>query len=115
VPLTCASPLAGNVAKPAENMNVPKSADADQTFLLGLRRIGVMAGQVVECSPEADRPAKIADAMELANLIAIHFGLKAAFNYAGALGWGSGHTFDKAGCAGSIENWKAIRAKYLNK
>lgn len=25
------------------------------------------------------------------------------------------HTFDKAGCAGSIEGWKAIQAKYLNK
>ena len=70
--------------------NVPKSADMDQTFLLGLRRIGVMAGQVVECLAEADRSAKIDDAMELANQIAIHFGPRAAFNYAGAVGWGSG-------------------------
>jgi hypothetical protein len=95
--------------------NVPKPADADETFITGLRRIGVMAGQVVECSAEADRPAKINDAMELANQIAIHFGLRAAFNYAGAVGWGSGHAFDKAGCTQSIEGWKAIQAKYLNK
>jgi hypothetical protein len=46
-----------NVPKPAET-NVPKPTDTDQTFLLGLRRIGVMAGQVVECSAEADKPAR---------------------------------------------------------
>jgi hypothetical protein len=47
--------------------------------------------------------------------IAIHFGLRAAFNYAGAVGYGSGHAFDKANCAQSIDGWKAIQAKYLNK
>jgi len=95
--------------------NVPKPADTDETFLTGLRKIGVMAGQVVECAPDADKTAKIGEAMELANQIAIHFGLTAAFNYAGAVGYGSGHTFDKAGCAQSIDGWKAIQAKYLNK
>jgi hypothetical protein len=42
---------------------------------------------VVECSPDADRQAQISQAMDLANLIAIHFGLKAAFTFAGALGY----------------------------
>jgi hypothetical protein len=71
--------------------------------------------QVVECSADAEKPAKIDEAMELANQIAIHFGLKAAFNYAGAVGYGSGHAFDKANCTQSIDGWKAIQDKYLNK
>lgn len=95
--------------------NVPAAPDADETFLTGLRRVGVMAGQVVECSAEADRQAKIGQAMELANKIAIHFGLKAAFNYVGAVGYGSGHPFDKADCGKSAEGWKEIQAKYLSK
>ena len=70
--------------------NVPTPSDADETFLTGLRRVGVLAGQVVECSADADRQAKIGQAMELANKIAIHFGLKAAFNYVGAVGYGFG-------------------------
>jgi hypothetical protein len=49
-----------------------------------------MAGQVVECSPDADRQSQISQAMDLANLIAVHFGLKAAFTFVGALGYGSG-------------------------
>ena len=95
--------------------NVPAPPDADESFLTGLRRVGVMAGQVVECSADAERQAKIAEAMELANKIAIHFGLKAAFNYVGAVGYGSGHPFDKAGCTQSIDGWKEIQAKYLTK
>jgi hypothetical protein len=100
---------------PAFADNVPKPADTDETFVTGLRRIGVMAGQVVECTADAEKPAKIDEAMELANQIAIHFGLRAAFNYAGAVGYGSGHAFDKANCTQSIDGWKAIQAKYLNK
>ncbi|HKM53142.1 MAG TPA: hypothetical protein VJY33_06990 [Isosphaeraceae bacterium] len=103
---------------PAQNslgQNVPAAPDSDESFLTGLRRVGVMAGQVVECSADAERQAKIAEAMELANKIAIHFGLKAAFNYVGAVGYGSGHPFDKAGCTQSIDGWKEIQAKYLTK
>jgi len=95
--------------------NVPTPPDADETFLTGLRRVGVMAGQVVECSADAEKQAKIGQAMELANKIAIHFGLKAAFNYVGAVGYGSGHPFDKAECSKSAEGWKEIQAKYLSK
>jgi hypothetical protein len=94
---------------------VPTPPDADESFLTGLRRVGVMAGQVVECSADTDKQAQISQAMELANKIAIHFGLKAAFNYVGALGYGSGHPFDKAGCAQAIDSWKQIQAKYLSK
>ena len=46
--------------------NVPTPPDADETFLTGLRRVGVMAGQVVECSADAEKQAKIGQAMELA-------------------------------------------------
>jgi hypothetical protein len=103
-------------AFPAPQSTKMKTApDADQDFLIGLRRIGVMAGQVVECSAAADKQAQISQAMDLANQIAIHFGLRAAFNFVGALGYGSGHPFDKAGCSRAIDGWKQIQAKYLNK
>jgi hypothetical protein len=100
-------------AAPAQDVPTPPADNP--TFLDGLRRVGVMAGQVVECSTEADKQAQISRAMELANLIAIHFGLKAAFTFAGALGYGSGHQFDKADCSQAIDGWKQIQAKYLNK
>jgi hypothetical protein len=74
-----------------------------------------MAGQAVECSPDTEKQGKIAEAMDLANQIAIHFGLKAAFNYVGAVGYGSGRPFDKAGCAQSIAGWKDVLAKYSSK
>jgi hypothetical protein len=106
-------PSAPVQATPAPS--VPTPPDADETFLTGLRRVGVMAGQVVECSADADKQAKIGQAMELANKIAIHFGLKAAFNYVGAVGYGSGHAFDKADCSRAAEGWKEIQVKFLNK
>ncbi len=65
--------------------------------MTGLRRIGVMGGEVVQCAPAEDRKDEIADAMDLANLVALHFGLAAAFNFIGAVGYGSGKPFDKAG------------------
>jgi hypothetical protein len=105
-PLTApAAPAQGVPAPPADN----------QSFLDGLRRVGVMAGQVVVCSSDADRQQQISRAMDLANLIAIHFGLKAAFTFTGALGYGSGRPFDKATCSQAIDGWKQIQAKYLNK
>jgi hypothetical protein len=100
-------------AAPAQGVPTPP-ADSP-SFLDGLRRVGVMAGQVVECSSDADRQEQISRAMDLANLIAVHFGLKAAFTFVGALGYGSGRPFDKATCSQAIEGWKQIQAKYLNK
>jgi hypothetical protein len=99
----------------APAQGVPTPPADNPSFLDGLRRVGVMAGQVVECSTDTDKQAQISRAMELANLIAIHFGLKAAFTFAGALGYGSGHPFDKAACSQAIDGWKQIQAKYLNK
>jgi hypothetical protein len=119
--LTSAGPaLAQNAsttpaAPAAPAQEVPTPPADNPTFLDGLRRVGVMAGQVVECSADADRQDQISRAMDLANLIAIHFGLKAAFTFAGALGYGSGHPFDKADCSQAIDGWKQIQAKYLNK
>lgn len=100
-------------AAPAQGVPTPPADN--QSFLDGLRRVGVMAGQVVECSSDAGRQEQISRAMDLANLIAIHFGLKAAFTFTGALGYGSGRPFDKATCSQAIEGWKQIQAKYLNK
>ncbi|MGH7047585.1 MAG: hypothetical protein ACREE2_14480 [Stellaceae bacterium] len=108
-------------AKPAQNApsavpnGTPRPPDADQNFLTGLRRVGVMAGEVVQCTPEANRQVQISEAMDLADQIAVHFGLRAAFNFVGALGYGSGHPFDKAGCTQASEGWKQIEAKYLGK
>jgi len=99
----------------APAQNTPTPPDADPSFLTGLRRVGVMAGEVVQCAADADKQAQISQAMELANQIAIHFGLRAAFNFVGALGYGSGRPFDKAGCTQALEGWKQIQAKYLNK
>jgi len=86
-------------AAPAQEVPTPPADNP--TFLDGLRRVGVMAGQVVECSADADKQNEISRAVELANLIAIHFGLKAAFTFSGALGYGSGRPFDKAACGPS--------------
>jgi hypothetical protein len=112
-PTTPAAPAQTPPTTPGENVPTPPADNP--TFLDGLRRVGVMAGQVVECSTDAEKQAQISRAMELANLIAIHFGLKAAFTFAGALGYGSGHTFDKADCSQAIDGWKQVQAKYLNK
>ena len=99
----------------APDQNAKASPDPAQAFLTGLRRVGVIAGQVLVCSTDKDRPAQIAQAMELANYIAIDFGLKAAFDFVGALGYGSGHPFDKAGCSQAMDEWKQIQTQYLNK
>lgn len=122
--LTSAGPALAQNASTAPAAAAPASAapaqaptpPADnQAFLDGLRRVGVMAGQVVECSTDADRQEQISRAMDLANQIAIHFGLKAAFTFTGALGYGSGRPFDKATCSQAIDGWKQVQAKYLNK
>jgi hypothetical protein len=108
--------LAMSICLPALAADEPKKGtDADDEFMLGLRKVGVMAGEAYTCSPEADRPGIGADALELANQVALHFGLKPAFVFSGAFGYGSGHEFDKATCPGTLENFKAIRAKYLPK
>jgi hypothetical protein len=96
----------------AVGQNAPQPPDANEDFILGLRRVGVLAGQAVECAPDADRHNKFGDVMDLADQIAIHFGLKAAFNFVGAVGYGSGHGFDKATCQQTIAQWSEVQAKY---
>jgi len=108
-------PAKAQTSSTPPTQSAPSSPDTNEAFLTGLRRVGVMAGQVVECSADADKQAQIAKAMDLANEIAIHFGLKAAFNYVGAVGYGSGHPFDKADCSQAIDGWKQIVATYLNR
>jgi hypothetical protein len=112
---TLTVPAVAQDAPKATAQEAPKAPDTNQEFLVGLRRVDVMAGQAVEYSGDAERQSKIAEAMDLANQIAIHFGLKAAFNYVGAVGYGSGHPFDKASCAQSIAGWKDVLTKYANK
>jgi hypothetical protein len=103
-----------NTAAP-QDQNAKTPPDPAEAFLTGLRRVGVVVGQVFVCSTDKDRPAQIAQAMQLANYIAIDFGLKSAFDFVGAVGYGSGHPFDKAGCGQAMDEWKQIQAKYLNK
>jgi hypothetical protein len=113
-PAAPAPPALATTAPSASKVMTPP--DADEAFVTGLRRVGVMAGQAVQCSTTpTDRQAQISEAMELANQIALHFGLRAAFNFVGALGYGSGKPFDKTGCSQAIDGWKEIKAKYLNK
>src|ERR1700727_2237437 len=62
--------------------NAPPAAAAspggDQTFLLGLRRIGVVAGHAVACAPDKDKQAAIAKATDLGGELAMQFGFNAA-------------------------------------
>jgi len=102
------------MAPTAQAATPPEAADSDSGFMTGLRRIGVMAGEVVQCSPMADRQAQISDTMQLANEIATHFGLAAAFNFSGAVGYGAGKPFDKAGCSTASAGWNDIKQKYLS-
>ena len=42
---------------PALAENAPKKgSDADEAFMTGIRKIGVMTGQAFACSSEADQP-----------------------------------------------------------
>jgi hypothetical protein len=115
--ITAASPAFSQQAAtpaPASAAAAPVSApDSDPAFMTGLRRVGVMAGEVVQCTAEADRQAPIAEAMQLSNEIALHFGLAAAFNFSAAVGYGAGKPFDKAGCADATTGWNGIKQKYL--
>jgi len=103
---------AQTTAAPAEKTAAP---DTDQGFMTGLRRIGVMGGQVFQCSSEAERDTVISQAMRLSNAIAMHFGLAAAFNFSAAVGYGSGKPFDKSSCAAAQSGWNNITQTYLDR
>jgi hypothetical protein len=102
--------LAQTSSAPAQQ-NAP--ADSDQGFMTGLRRIGVLGGEVVQCSTTEERDTVISQAMRLSNAIAMHYGLAAAFNFSGAVGYGSGKPFDMSGCSAAKSGWNAITEKYL--
>lgn len=90
-----------------------KGSDADEAFMTGLRKVGVMSGQAWACSSPADQP-KVGEAvMSLATQVSLHFGLQAAFVYSGSFGYGMGHDFDHKTCPQALEDFKNLQAKYL--
>ncbi len=85
----------------------------DRAFLLGLRRMGAVAGRAAACEPEGSRSAVIENAANLGRELAFQFGLNAAFHFIGSVGWGSGHAFDRATCPKVEQEWKALQQKYM--
>jgi hypothetical protein len=92
-----------------------KGSDADEAFMTGIRKIGVMTGQAFACSAAADQP-KVGEAvMDLATQVSLHFGLQAAFVFSGSFGYGMGHDFDHKTCPQALEDFKALQTKYLGR
>ena len=106
--------LAATLAVPAFAQDAPKKgSDADEAFMTGIRKIGVMSGEAFTCSSAADQP-KVGEAvMDLATQVSLHFGLQAAFVFSGSFGYGMGHDFDHKTCPQALEDFKALQAKYL--
>jgi hypothetical protein len=108
--------LLTGVAMPAFAAGEPKKgSDADEEFMLGIRKVGVMVGQAFTCTGEEARGAIGEDALQLANQIATHFGLQAAFIFSGSFGYGTGHPFDTTTCPATLANFKTLQQKYLGK
>ena len=106
--------LAATFAVPAFADTAPKKgSDADEAFMTGIRKIGVMSGEAFACSSESDQPKVGQAAIDLATQISLHFGLQAAFIYSGSFGYGIGHDFDRKTCPQALEDFKALQAKYL--
>lgn len=106
--------LAAAFVVPALAENAPKKGtDADEAFMTGIRKIGVMSGEAFACSSEADQPKVGQAVMDLATQVSLHFGLQAAFVYSGSFGYGMGHDFDHKTCSQALEDFKALQAKYL--
>ena len=92
-----------------------KGSDADEAFMTGIRKLGVMSGQAFACSKEAEQPQIGESVIDLATQVSLHFGLQAAFIYSGSFGYGMGHDFDHATCPQAIDDFKALQAKYLGR
>ena len=106
--------LAATFVVPAFADNAPKKgSDADEAFMTGIRKIGVMSGEAFACSSEADQPKIGQAAIDLATQVSLHFGLQPAFVYSGSFGYGMGHDFDHKTCPQALEDFKALQAKYL--
>jgi hypothetical protein len=115
-PILCACLLTAVFAAHAWADDAPKKgSDADDAFMTGIRKLGVMSGQAFDCSNEADQP-KIGQAViDLATQVSLHFGLQAAFVYSGSFGYGMGHDFDHKNCPQALEDFKDLQAKYLGR
>jgi hypothetical protein len=101
---------------PAFADNAPKKgSDADDAFMTGIRKLGVMSGEAYACSKEEEKPQVGQGAIDLATQVALHFGLQAAFVYSGSFGYGTGHDFDHQACPQAIGDFRALQAKYLNR
>ena len=103
-------------AMPAFAAGEPKKgSDADEEFMTGIRKLGVMSGEAFACSSEADKPQVGQGAIDLATQVSLHFGLQAAFIYSGSFGYGTAHDFDRKTCPQAIADFKALQAKYLGR
>jgi hypothetical protein len=108
--------LATTLVMPGFAQDAPKKgSDADEAFMTGVRKIGVMTGQAFACSSEADQPKVGQAAIDLATQVSLHFGLQAAFIYSGSFGYGIGHDFDHKTCPQALEDFKDLQAKYLGR
>ena len=89
-----------------------KGSDADEAFMTGIRKLGVMSGEAYACSSDTDKPQVGEGALDLATQVSLHFGLQAAFIYSGSFGYGTAHDFDRKTCPQAIADFKALQAKY---
>ena len=106
--------LAATFSVPAFAAGAPKKGSAaDEEFMTGLRKIGVMTGEAFACSSKEEQPKVGQAAIDLATQVSLHFGLQAAFVFSGSFGYGIGHDFDHKGCPQALDDFKALKAKYL--
>jgi hypothetical protein len=115
-PILCACLFTASFAAHAWADDAPKKgSDADDAFMTGIRKLGVMSGQAFDCSSEADQPKVGQAVIDLATQVSLHFGLQAAFVYSGSFGYGMGRDFDHKNCPQALEDFKDLQAKYLGR
>jgi len=106
--------LAVTFAVSAPAADAPKKGSAaDEEFMTGLRKIGVMTGEAFACSTKEEQPKVGQDVLDLATQVSLHFGLQAAFVFSGSFGYGTAHDFDRKACPQALGDFKALKAKYL--
>ena len=75
-----ASVLVATFVVPALADEAPKKgSDADEAFMTGIRKLGVMSGEAHACSKEEEKPQVGKGVIDLATQVSLHFGLQAAF------------------------------------
>jgi len=108
--------VATTLTLPAFAQSGPKQgSDADEAFMTGIRKIGVMSGQAFACTSDADQPKVGQAVIDLATQVSLHFGLQSAFVYSGSFGYGMGHEFDRKTCPQALQDFKDLQAKYLGR